>query len=167
MCRGGTEQCAAAPEPFKQMCPQMAQKPVWLLSLFEQLDAAKLPPLAALVKTTRPSWGTTTRVPLRGQRGPPLSLRTNKRPSGAVSRLACASVGGRGGPRGYPCGGAMGSHGPPQAPMSHFSFFPGFFTCFHGNSARTCGHAITPCDSLSALLTVPCCTIDHLHSSRP
>ena len=32
---------------------------------------------------------------------------------------------------------------------------------------RTCGHAITPCDSLSALLTVPCCTIDHLHSSRP
>jgi len=27
--------------------------------------------------------------------------------------------------------------------------------------------AITPCDSLSALLTVPCCTIDHLHSSRP
>jgi len=22
-------------------------------------------------------------------------------------------------------------------------------------------------DSLSALLTVPCCTIDHLHSSRP
>ena len=31
----------------------------------------------------------------------------------------------------------------------------------------TCGHAITPCDSLPALLTVPCCTIDHLHSSRP
>ena len=30
-----------------------------------------------------------------------------------------------------------------------------------------CDHAITPCDSLSALLTVPCCTIDHLHSSRP
>ena len=40
------------------------------------------------------------------------------------------------------------------------------FTCFHGNSAY-CGHAITPCDSLSALLTVLCCTIDRLHSSRP
>ena len=44
------------------------------------------------------------------------------------------------------------------------------FACFHGNSAYLRGHAInaiTPCDSLSALLTVPCCTIDHLHSSRP
>ena len=47
-----------------------------------------------------------------------------------------------------------------------FSFFARFFTCFQG-IRRSCGHAITPCDSLSALLTVPCCTIDHLHSSRP
>ena len=45
-------------------------------------------------------------------------------------------------------------------------FFRAIFYLFNGNSAdlRPC---ITPCDSLSALLTVPCCTIDHLHSSRP
>jgi len=52
-------------------------------------------------------------------------------------------------------------------PMARFSdFFARFSTCFHENFAY-CDHAITPCDSLSALLTVPCCTIDHLHSSRP
>jgi hypothetical protein len=61
----------------------------------------------------------------------------------------------------------MGSHGPPQAPIfSDFFFFGDFLLVFMG-IRRTCGHAITPCDSLSALLTVPCCTIDHLHSSRP
>ena len=47
-----------------------------------------------------------------------------------------------------------------------FSFLRHFLLVFVG-IRRTCGHAITPCDSLSALLTVPCCTIDHLHSSRP
>ena len=45
------------------------------------------------------------------------------------------------------------------APSSHNE--PGY-----GNSAY-CGHAITPCDSLSALLAVSCCTTDRLHSSRP
>ena len=45
-----------------------------------------------------------------------------------------------------------------------FSFFARCFTCFQG-IRRSCGHAITPCDSLLALLTVPCCTIDHPHSS--
>ena len=52
-------------------------------------------------------------------------------------------------------------------PMARFSdFFARFSTCFHENFAY-CDDAITPCDSLSALLTVPCCTIHHLHSSRP
>ena len=43
--------------------------------------------------------------------------------------------------------------GPPQAPI--FSgFFWRFLLVFEGIS-RICGHAITPCDSLSAQLTVP------------
>ena len=50
--------------------------------------------------------------------------------------------------------------------IAFFSFVRDFSLVFMG-IRRTCGHAITPCDSLSALLTVPCCTIDHLHSSRP
>ena len=51
-------------------------------------------------------------------------------------------LGGREGPRGYPCGGAMGSHGPPQAPI--FSVFLRDFSLFHGNSAylRPCYHAL-------------------------
>ena len=53
---------------------------------------------------------------------------------------------------------------PPQAPI--LLVFWRFLLVFMG-IRRTCGHAITPCDILSALLTVPCCTIDHLHSSRP
>ena len=56
----------------------------------------------------------------------------------------------------------MGSHGPPQPDF--FLFFRAIFYLFMGLIAAI---AITPCDSLSALLTVPCCTIDHLHSSRP
>ena len=65
------------------------------------------------------------------------------------------SLGRRGAPRGCPCGGEMGSHGPPQAPIfSAFFFFSRFLLVFMG-ILRTCGHAITPCDSLSALLTVP------------
>ena len=65
-------------------------------------------------------------------------------------------LGRRGGPRGCPCGGEMGSHGPPQAPIcwSFFFFFCDFLLVFMG-IRRTCGHAITPCDSLSAQLTVP------------
>ena len=35
-----------------------------------------------------------------------------------------------------------------------FFFFGDFLLVFMG-IRRTCGHAITPCDSLSALLTVP------------
>ena len=35
-----------------------------------------------------------------------------------------------------------------------FFFFGHFLLVFMG-IRRTCGHAITPCDSLSALLTVP------------
>ena len=53
--------------------------------------------------------------------------------------------GGGGAPRGYPCGGEMGSHGPPQAPIFwSFFLFSRFFTCFHGNSAylRPCYHAL-------------------------
>jgi len=45
-------------------------------------------------------------------------------------------------------------------------FLPDFLLVLNGNSAY-CGHAITPCDSLSALLAVSCCTTDRLHSSRP
>ena len=48
-----------------------------------------------------------------------------------------------------------------------FFFFSRDFLLVFMGIRCTCGHAITPCDSLSALLTVPCCTIDHLHSSRP
>ena len=60
----------------------------------------------------------------------------------------------------------MGSHGPPQAPILLFcAIFYLFSWEFAGLAAMQ--HAITPCDSLSALLNVPCCTIDHLHSSRP
>ena len=58
----------------------------------------------------------------------------------------CGPLGRRGGPRGCPCGGEMGSHGPPQAPIfrSFFFLFSRFFTCFHGNSAylRPCYHAL-------------------------
>ena len=64
------------------------------------------------------------------------------------------SLGGGEGPRGYPCGGEMGSPSPPQAPIFWGFLFARFFTCFMG-IRRTCGHAITPCDSLSAQLTVP------------
>ena len=76
-------------------------------------------------------------------------------------------LGRRGGPRGCPCGGEMGSHGPPQAPIfsALFSFLRDFLLVSW--EFLYLQHAITPCDSLSALLTVPCCTIDHLHSSRP
>ena len=43
-----------------------------------------------------------------------------------------------------------------------FGFLRDFSLVFMG-ICRTCGHAITPCDSLSALLTVPC----SCYSSRP
>ena len=59
--------------------------------------------------------------------------------------IAISARGGRGGPRGYPCWGPMGSHGPPQAPIFwEFFFFAPVFTCFHGNSAylRPCYHAL-------------------------
>ena len=74
------------------------------------------------------------------------------------------ALGGGGGPGGYPCGGEMGSHGPPQAPIF---IFCAIFYLFSKEFAVLAAMLITPCDSLSALLTVPCCTIDHLHSSRP
>jgi len=54
------------------------------------------------------------------------------------------SLGRRGGPRGCPCGGEMGSHGPPKAPI--FSgFFGDFLLVFMGHgtwefSAVSCGH---------------------------
>ena len=38
--------------------------------------------------------------------------------------------------------------------LEFFFFFRDFLLVFMG-IRRTCGHAITPCDSLSALLTVP------------
>ena len=63
-------------------------------------------------------------------------------------------------------GGEMGSHGPPQQAPIFLQIFGPIFYLFSWESAYL-RHAITPCDSLSALLTVPCCTIDHLHSSRP
>ena len=79
-----------------------------------------------------------------------------------------STLGGGEGPRGYPCGGEMGSPSPRQAPifLAFFSFSRDFLLVFMG-IRRTCGHAITPCDILSALLTVPCCSTDRLHSSRP
>ena len=65
----------------------------------------------------------------------------------------------------------MGSHGPLQAPIfsGRFFLFCPIFYLFHGNSLYLRPCYLTPCefDNLSALLTVPCCTIDHLHSSRP
>ena len=48
-----------------------------------------------------------------------------------------------------------------------FFFFCAIFYLFSKEFAVLAAMLITPCDSLSALLTVPCCTIDHLHSSRP
>ena len=48
--------------------------------------------------------------------------------------------------------GEMGSPSPPQAPI--FSFFS-FLAIFYLFSWEFGGHAITPCDSLSAQLTVP------------
>ena len=46
------------------------------------------------------------------------------------------SLGARAGPRGYPCGGEMGSDGPPQAPIfSDFFLFCAIFHLFSGNSA--------------------------------
>ena len=91
-------------------------------------------------------------------------------PEPPVSRSKFStSLGGGGGPRGHPCGGEMGSHGPPQAPIFSglFFFFCAMFYLFSKEFAVLAAMLITPCDSLSALLTVPCCTIDHLHSSRP
>ena len=67
-------------------------------------------------------------------------------------------------PEGVSMQGGDGSHGTPQAPI--FSDFFGHFLLVFMGARRTCGHAITPCNILSALLPVPCCTIDHLHSSR-
>ena len=56
------------------------------------------------------------------------------------------SLGGGGGPRGYPCGGEMGSHGPPQAPIFSglFFFFCAIFYLFSRNSPvlRPCYHAL-------------------------
>ena len=50
----------------------------------------------------------------------------------------------RGGPRGYPCGGEMGSDGPPAPPQAPSLGVLRFFICFHGNSAylRPCYHAL-------------------------
>ena len=79
--------------------------------------------------------------------------------------LVSQSLGGGGAPRGYPCGGEMESPSPPRAPI--FEYFLRYFSLVFMGIRRTCGHAITPCDILSALLTVPCCSTDRLHSSRP
>ena len=83
---------------------------------------------------------------------------------------------GRGAPRGYSCGGGdMGSRQPFAGADFWLIFLLSDFYLFsHGNSANFCGHGITPCDSLSALLT-PCqlCHMahmlhncDHLHLAR-
>ena len=51
-------------------------------------------------------------------------------PEPPVSRSKFStSLGGGGGPRGHPCGGEMGSHGPPQAPIfsGRFSFCAIFY----------------------------------------
>ena len=63
-----------------------------------------------------------------------------------------------------------GGDGPPEPAAGAdffrgFSFFARFSTCFHENFAY-CDHAITPCDSLSALLTVPCCSTDRACIAR-
>ena len=62
---------------------------------------------------------------------------------------------GAGAPEGVHAGGRWG----PMARRRRrffriFFFFGGFLLVFMG-IRRTCGHAITPCDSLSAQLTVP------------
>jgi len=62
---------------------------------------------------------------------------------------------GAGAPEGVHAGGRWG----PMARRRRrffgvFFFFRDFLLVFMG-IRRTCGHAITPCDSLSALLTVP------------
>ena len=65
-------------------------------------------------------------------------------------------------------GGEMGSPSPPQAPIFlTFFFFARFFTLFSWEFGALAAMPITPCDILSALLTVPCCSTDRLHSSRP
>jgi len=78
-------------------------------------------------------------------------------------------LGGGGAPRGYPCGGEMGSHGPPQAPI--FFIFAPFSTCFHRIRMLRLRQLIATMLSLrqpvGAADRVPCCTTDHLHSSRP
>ena len=50
-----------------------------------------------------------------------------------------------------------------MASASPFSFLAIFYLF----SWEFGGHAITPCDILSALLTVPRCSTDRLHSSPP
>ena len=73
-------------------------------------------------------------------KGQPIGLK-------AVAALQLAQLlisgGGCEGPRGYPCGGEMGSHGPPQAPIFS-AFLRDFSLVFHGNSAylRPCYHAL-------------------------
>ncbi|MCA8837503.1 MAG: hypothetical protein K8963_06600, partial [Proteobacteria bacterium] len=47
-----------------------------------------------------------------------------------------------------------GVRGGPKGVFGFFFFFRDFLLVFMG-IRRTCGHAITPCDSLSAQLTVP------------
>ena len=74
---------------------------------------------------------------------------------GTAMRIAYTLWAGAGAPEGVHAGGRWG----PMARRRRrffglFFFFRGFLLVFMG-IRRTCGHAITPCDSLSAQLTVP------------
>ena len=76
-------------------------------------------------------------------KGQPIGLK-------AVAALQLAQLlisgGGCEGPRGYPCGGEMGSHGPPQAPIFFvfFFFLRKFSLVFMGTRRylRPCYHAL-------------------------
>ena len=84
-----------------------------------------------------------------------------------------AASGGARGPWRVSMRGGDGVRWPPQAPIfSGFfcagaDFFGLFCAIFHLFSWEFAVLAAMLSRQLSALLTVPCCTIDHLHSSRP
>jgi len=118
----------------------------------DQMDSARERGVRGGAQIGRPALPSCRRVCILCERDPLCPV-----PSPVRLRTALqVSVGGRESPRGYPCGGEMGSHGP----RADFSFFAPFFTLFSWEFGVLAA-MLSPCDSLSALLTVPCCTIDH------